>query len=115
MLKLRHCMCHVLSISISATVEQSTLPGACCWAYYQLLPTRIPATAAAAAPLPLLLPRGPRLRLFPLHSSVDIDEAMAAMQQAVEPGSRKVILATNVAGDKQQAATTPAHVRVLKL
>jgi HrpA-like RNA helicase len=56
---------------------------------------------AAATPAAAAAPCCARLRLFPLHSSVDIDEAMASMQQAVEQGSRKVILATNVAGDKQ--------------
>ncbi|WIA30335.1 hypothetical protein OEZ86_000422 [Tetradesmus obliquus] len=47
------------------------------------------------------------LQLFPLHSSVDIDEAMASMQQAVAPGSRKVILATNVA----ESSVTIPHVK----
>jgi HrpA-like RNA helicase len=50
----------------------------------------------------LVLPPGCSLELFPLHSSVDIDEAMQSMQQAVAAGSRKVILATNVAGDSSE-------------
>eukprot|EP00878_Enallax_costatus_P045707 GHUV01055164.1.p1 GENE.GHUV01055164.1~~GHUV01055164.1.p1 ORF type:complete len:246 (+),score=98.16 GHUV01055164.1:35-739(+) len=47
------------------------------------------------------------LELFPLHSSVDIDEAMRSMQLTITPGHRKVILATNVA----ESSVTIPHVK----